>query len=128
MLEYKSPTIHDTPPIETILVEDPDPAGPFGAKEVGQGPLLPVMPAVVNAVYDAVGVRIRETPVTPDKILKALDELAKGGTGVYAPAAFPEIPWPEPLWVPPPWEGGDGNAVNDPERRRAAKLEKGNPS
>jgi CO/xanthine dehydrogenase Mo-binding subunit len=128
MLEYKSPTIHDTPPIETILVEDPDPAGPFGAKEVGQGPLLPVMPAVVNAVYDAVGVRIRETPVTPDKILKALDELAKGGTGVYAPAAFPEIPWPEPLWVPPPWEGGDGNAINDPERRRAAKLEKGNPS
>ena len=43
---------------ETFLIEDPDPNGPFGAKEVGQGPLLPVMPAVVNAIYDAVGVRI----------------------------------------------------------------------
>lgn len=124
MLEYKSPTTLDVPPIETILIEDPDPAGPFGAKEVGQGPLLPVMPAVVNAVYDAVGVRIRETPVTPDKILKALEARAKGGDGTYGPQGFPEIAWPEPLAVPPPWEGGDGNAINDPERKRAAKLEK----
>ena len=48
------------------------PEGPFGAKEVGQGPLLPVIPAVANAVHDAVGVRIDETPITPDKVLRAL--------------------------------------------------------
>nr|NIV26209.1 molybdopterin-dependent oxidoreductase [Gammaproteobacteria bacterium] len=53
MLEYKSLTTHDMPEVVTELVEDPDPNGPFGAKEVGQGPLLPIMPAVANAVYDA---------------------------------------------------------------------------
>ena len=63
----------DMPEVVTELIEDPDPNGPFGAKEVGQGPLLPVMPAVANAVYDAVGVRIDEVPITPEKILKALD-------------------------------------------------------
>ena len=60
MLEYKSPTTLDMPEVDMALIEDPDPNGPFGAKEVGQGPLLPVMPAVANAVYDAVGVRIDE--------------------------------------------------------------------
>ena len=50
-----------------------DPNCPFGAKEVGQGPLLPVMPAVANAIYDAVGVRIDEMPITPDKVLRALE-------------------------------------------------------
>jgi 4-hydroxybenzoyl-CoA reductase subunit alpha len=50
-----------------LRVEDPDGAGPFGAKEVGQGPLLPIMPAVANAVFDAVGVRVDEIPVTPEK-------------------------------------------------------------
>ena len=59
ILEYKSPTSLDMPEIFTELVEHPDPAGPFGAKEVGQGPLLPIMPAVANAVFDAVGVRDR---------------------------------------------------------------------
>ena len=78
MLEYKSPTTLDMPEIFTELVEDPDPHGPFGAKEVGQGPLLPVMPAVANAVYDAVGVRIDEVPITPEKILKALKAKAAG--------------------------------------------------
>ena len=62
ILEYKSPTSLDMPEIFTELVEHPDPAGPFGAKEVGQGPLLPIMPAVANAVFDAVGVRIDEVP------------------------------------------------------------------
>ena len=71
MLEYKSPTTLDMPEVVTELVEHPDPRGPFGAKEVGQGPLLPVMPAVANAVYDAVGVRIDEVPITPEKILQA---------------------------------------------------------
>ena len=70
MLEYKSPTTLETPEIHTILVETDDPEGPFGAKEAGQGPLLPVIPAVANAVYDAVGVRIDETPITPEKVLE----------------------------------------------------------
>src|SRR5207244_13219352 len=73
ILEYKSPTTLETPEIETILVETNDPEGPFGAKEAGQGPLLPVVPAVANAVYDAIGVRIHEVPITPDKILRAMD-------------------------------------------------------
>ena len=124
MLEYKSPTTHDMPEVVTELIETIEPNGPFGAKEVGQGPLLPIMPAVANAVYDAVGVRIDEIPVTPDKILKALRDKAKGGIGRVGPEKFPEVDWPEPMIVPPPWEGGDGKAVNEPERKRAAKLDR----
>jgi 4-hydroxybenzoyl-CoA reductase subunit alpha len=123
MLEYKSPTSLDMPEVDTELIENPDPRGPFGAKEVGQGPLLPVMPAVANAVYDAVGVRIDEVPITPEKILKALEDKAKGKPGRYGPGAFPDIAFPEPMIVPTPWEGGDGNAANEPERKRAAKME-----
>ena len=74
ILEYKSPTSLDMPDVVTDLIEEPDPQGPYGAKEVGQGPLLPVIPAVANAVYDAVGVRVDESPITPEKILKALAE------------------------------------------------------
>ncbi len=121
ILEYKSPTSLDMPEIDTELIENPDARGPFGAKEVGQGPLLPIMPAMANAVYDAVGVRIDEVPITPEKIVKALDDKAKGGPGRYGPPSFPGIVYPDPMIVPPPWEGGDGNAVNDPERKRAAK-------
>ena len=92
MLEYKSPTTLDMPEVFTELVENPDPRGPFGAKEVGQGPLLPVMPAVANAVYDAVGVRIDEVPITPEKILKALDAKAAGKAPRYGPDALPGHP------------------------------------
>jgi 4-hydroxybenzoyl-CoA reductase subunit alpha len=119
MLEYKSPTSLDMPEILTELVEDPDPAGPFGAKEVGQGPLLPIMPALSNAVYDAVGVRIHEVPITPAKIVKALADQAAGKPGYYGPASFPDVRWPDPLLVAPPWEGGTGTALNQPAPRRA---------
>jgi 4-hydroxybenzoyl-CoA reductase subunit alpha len=115
ILEYKSPTTLDMPEVFTELVEHPDPRGPFGAKEVGQGPLLPVMPALANAVYDAVGVRIDEVPITPEKILKALDAKAAGKPARYGPPAFPSIAWPETLQVPPPWEGGDGKALRKSE-------------
>ena len=115
MLEYKSPTTLDMPEIFTELVEHPDPRGPFGAKEVGQGPLLPVMPALANAVYDAVGVRIDEVPITPEKILAALKSKAAGKEPRFGPPRFPDIEWPEPLLVPPPWEGGDGTAAT-PQR------------
>ncbi|MCP5092576.1 MAG: molybdopterin-dependent oxidoreductase [Gammaproteobacteria bacterium] len=124
MLDYKSLSSLDMPEVITELVENPDPNGPFGAKEVGQGPLLPVMPAVANAVYDAVGVRIDEVPITPEKVLKGLDQKANGGEGRVGPAEFPDIQWPEPYFVPPPWEGGDGQSTNDPEHKRAAKMHK----
>ena len=123
MLEYKSPTSLDMPEVVTELIEDPDPRGPFGAKEVGQGPLLPIMPAVANAVYDAVGVRIDEVPITPEKIMTALAEKKAGRKPRFGPDHFPRVNWPEALRVPPPWEGGDGSAVNDVHREkpRAAK-------
>ena len=90
---------------------DPDPNGPFGAKEVGQGPLLPIPPAVVNAIYDAVGVRIDEVPATPEKVLAALKAKAQGKPARYGPTAFPEIPYPLPMRVLTPAEGGDGRAM-----------------
>jgi len=124
ILEYKSPTSLDMPEVFTELIEEPDPRGPFGAKEVGQGPLLPIMPAVANAVYDAVGVRIDEIPVTPEKIMKALAEKKAGREPRYGPSHFPHVNWPEALRVPPPWEGGDGNAVNDAPRRQNSRQEK----
>jgi 4-hydroxybenzoyl-CoA reductase subunit alpha len=117
ILEYKSPTSLDMPEVVTELIEEPDPRGPFGAKEVGQGPLLPIMPAVANAVYDAVGVRIDEVPITPEKIVKALAEKKAGRIPRFGPTHFPHVDWPEALRVPPPWEGGDGHAVNDVPRR-----------
>src|SRR5216117_1766977 len=123
ILEYKSPTSLDMPEVITELIEEPDPHGPFGAKEVGQGPLLPIMPAVANAVYDAVGVRIDEIPITPEKIMKALAEKKAGRDPRFGPSHFPHINWPEALRVPPPWEGGDGNAVND-VRRGKSRQEK----
>jgi 4-hydroxybenzoyl-CoA reductase subunit alpha len=122
MLEYKSPTSLEMPEVVTYFIEDPDPRGPFGAKEVGQGPLLPIMPAVANAVYDAVGVRVDQVPITPDLVLAALEAKAKGQAGRVGPTAFPDVPWPEALRVPPPWEGGDGNAVNQKAPRAPEAL------
>ncbi len=100
MLEYKSPTTMEMPEVITYLVEDPDPNGPFGAKEVGQGPLLPIAPAVANAVHDAVGVRIDEVPITPDRVLRALEATDRR----CGPTRVPEMRWPEPIRVPTPWE------------------------
>jgi 4-hydroxybenzoyl-CoA reductase subunit alpha len=103
MLEYKSPTTLEMCDVETHLIEDPDPAGPFGAKEVGQGPLLPVPPAIAIAVYDAVGVRIDETPITPERVFKALREKARGGVGRVGPKRVPEVTFPEPTRVESRW-------------------------
>jgi 4-hydroxybenzoyl-CoA reductase alpha subunit len=111
MLEYKSLTSLDMPEVDVALVEYPDPNCPFGAKEAGQGPLLPVMPAVANAIYDAVGVRIDEIPITPDKVLKALELKNQGKPARVGPESFPEVPYPAPRFVLPPWEGGDGGEL-----------------
>ena len=75
LTDYVVPTAMDVPAIVTRIVERPDPTGPFGAKGVGEPSLLPTAPAIVNAIQDAVGVRIRELPVTPEKILKAIHEM-----------------------------------------------------
>jgi 4-hydroxybenzoyl-CoA reductase subunit alpha len=98
MLEYKSPTTQETPEMHTYLIETHDAEGPFGAKEVGQGPLLPVIPAVANAVFDAVGVRIDETPITPDKVLRALEAANKR----VGPTKLPSYSFPRTLHVSPP--------------------------
>jgi 4-hydroxybenzoyl-CoA reductase alpha subunit len=111
MLEYKSPTTMEMCDVKTYLIEDPDPNGPYGAKEVGQGPLLPVPPAVANAVYNAVGVRIDEVPITPEKVLRALKEKSRGRDGRFGPGAVPSVDWPEPLRVLTPSEGGDGTEM-----------------
>ena len=122
LLEYKSLTSLDMPEVDTVLIEQEegmrDPNCPFGAKEVGQGPLLPVMPAVANAIYDAVGVRIDELPITPDKVLRALELKAAGKEARIGPSNFPPVPYPEPVVVLPPWEGGDGNASKGFERTK----------
>src|SRR5438874_443482 len=104
LLDYKLATTLDTPEIETILVEIPDLEGPFGGKEAGQGPLNPVIPAIANAVFNAVGVRIDETPITPDKVLKALK--ARNAVGpqrtVGVQSTHAPSPWPTRLitWKP----------------------------
>jgi CO/xanthine dehydrogenase Mo-binding subunit len=113
MLEYKSPTFNDMPPVTTYLIEDPDPEGPWGAKEVGQGPLLPVMPAIANAIFDAVGVRVDQVPIHPHMVLKAIKAKEKGQEGHFGPAGFPDVDFGETLMVPTPAQGGDGEAIND---------------
>ncbi|HLG05345.1 MAG TPA: molybdopterin cofactor-binding domain-containing protein, partial [Gemmatimonadales bacterium] len=70
--DYLIPTIADTPEITTAAVESYEPHGPFGAKEIGEGSLLPVLGAIANAIYDACGVRVTELPITPEKILAGL--------------------------------------------------------
>jgi len=77
ILEYKIPTVHDTPEIETIIVESNDPEGPFGAKEAGEGPQLATVPAIGNAIYDACGIELHAAPFTPDRVLKALERKAR---------------------------------------------------
>jgi CO/xanthine dehydrogenase Mo-binding subunit len=110
-LEYKSPTTMEMCDVITYLIEDQDSNGPFGAKEAGQGPQLPVPPAIANAIYDAVGVRIDEVPITPDKVLRAIRAKAKGQEGRYGPTVFPHCDMPASIFVPTPEEGGDGKAV-----------------
>ncbi|HSS60878.1 MAG TPA: molybdopterin cofactor-binding domain-containing protein [Candidatus Limnocylindrales bacterium] len=106
MLEYKSPTFLDMPEVETFIVETVDPEGPYGAKEAGQGPLLPVPPALCAAVYDALGVWIDEIPVTPEKVIEALRRKDKGEPARYGPQRFPSIPYPAPIKVEPPPKHG----------------------
>ncbi|HSB77041.1 MAG TPA: molybdopterin cofactor-binding domain-containing protein, partial [Terriglobales bacterium] len=72
LLEYRSPSAVESPEIEPFIVESIDPEGPFGAKECSEGSLAATIPAIANAIYDAVGVRLREAPFTPERVLAAL--------------------------------------------------------
>ncbi len=74
--DYKLPTIADVPEIEAIIVEHPVEGGPFGMKGVGEAPVIPPPAALANAIYRAVGVRLRELPMTPEKVLRALRSMA----------------------------------------------------
>jgi len=86
LLDYKLPTSVDTPELRALIVESIDPEGPYGAKEAGEGPLHPILPAISNAVHDAVGIRLKHLPFTPGVVLKALRAL-RAQDAVTAPAA-----------------------------------------
>lgn len=75
-VDYKMPLAMDMPPIRTIMLETaPDPGGPYGAKGIGEDPIIAIGPAIANALYDAIGVRFRAFPITPEKVLQALAEV-----------------------------------------------------
>jgi xanthine dehydrogenase molybdenum-binding subunit len=76
-LDYKMLTAEDVVPVEPIVIEPGDEDGPFGAKGIGEPGLVPTAPAIANAIYDAIGVRIKSLPITPEKILAALKEKRK---------------------------------------------------
>jgi len=72
LLEYRSPSSVESPEVEAIIVESIDPEGPFGAKEAGEGSLAATIPTIANAIYDAAGIRLHESPFTPERVLSAL--------------------------------------------------------
>ncbi len=72
LLDYRIPTSKECPDFFASVVESIDPGGPYGAKEAGEGPLHPVIPAIANAIYDAVGIRLRRIPFTPERVLEAI--------------------------------------------------------
>lgn len=88
LLDYRIPTSLDTPELYALIVESLDPEGPYGAKEAGEGPLHPSVPALSNAVFDAVGIRLKHLPFTPGKVLAALRATHHPAAGeVSGPAA-----------------------------------------
>ncbi|MFQ5746165.1 MAG: xanthine dehydrogenase family protein molybdopterin-binding subunit [Gemmatimonadota bacterium] len=87
LLDYRIPTFVDCPELVSLIVESEDPEGPYGAKEAGEGPLHPSLPAIANAIYDAVGVRMDALPFTPPRVWRALREQAEGTAGAEAGAA-----------------------------------------
>jgi len=79
LAEYKVPTALDVPTITPVVIESNEPAGPYGAKEVGEGGIMPAIPAILNAVYDATGVRFRELPLNPERVFMALKSKRETG-------------------------------------------------
>ncbi len=87
MLDYRIPTIMDSPPIETFVVESIDPNGPFGAKEASEGALASFLPALTNAIADAIGIRYNNLPVTPDRVFAELEKRQRAAQRVAAKQA-----------------------------------------
>lgn len=77
--KYLIPTAMDMVDLENVIVEDPESTAPFGAKGVGEPVMIPIAPAILNAIYDAVGVRITELPATPEKLIEAIEDSKEGG-------------------------------------------------
>jgi len=77
--DYLIPSAGDIPPVESILIEDPTPIGPFGAKGIGEQAVIPTAPAILNALHDAVGIRLRKVPATPDRVRAAILAKQKAG-------------------------------------------------
>jgi 4-hydroxybenzoyl-CoA reductase subunit alpha len=80
LLDYRIPTSLDTPELESLIVESIDPEGPYGAKEAGEGPLHPSIPAIANAIYDAIGVRMDRLPFSPPRVWTRIQEEREAGT------------------------------------------------
>jgi 4-hydroxybenzoyl-CoA reductase subunit alpha len=72
LLDYRIPTIVESPRIDVHLVESNDPLGPFGAKEASEGAIHSFGPALANAIFDAIGIRLTELPASPDRVLDAI--------------------------------------------------------
>ena len=81
LLDYRIPTSLDTPALESLIIESIDPEGPYGAKEAGEGPLHPSIPAIANAIHDAVGVRMNSLPFSPPRVWRAIQAAGDGGRG-----------------------------------------------
>jgi CO/xanthine dehydrogenase Mo-binding subunit len=79
--DYLIPSAGDIPPVESILIEDPSPIGPFGAKGIGEQAVIPTAPAILNAIHHATGVRMRRIPATPDRIREAILARTSGDGG-----------------------------------------------
>lgn len=91
LLDYRIPTFADTPEIISLIVEHADAQGPYGAKEAGEGPLHPIIPAIANAIYDAVGVRLSSTPFSPAKVLAAIEALGEAAAAQREAATAEEV-------------------------------------
>jgi aldehyde oxidoreductase len=76
--DYLIPSAGDIPAVESILIEDPSPIGPFGAKGIGEQAVIPTAPAILNALHDAIGIRVRKIPATPDRVRAAILATHKG--------------------------------------------------
>jgi len=97
LLEYKSPSAVESPEVVTYIVESVDPEGPFGAKEASEGSLAACIPAISNAIFDAIGVRLREAPFTPDRVLGAIKAQNKAQKAASADSNAPLQGTNEPL-------------------------------
>ncbi|MDH3272434.1 MAG: xanthine dehydrogenase family protein molybdopterin-binding subunit [Gemmatimonadota bacterium] len=99
LLDYRIPTSLDTPELESLIVESIDPEGPYGAKEAGEGPLHPSIPAIANAIYDAIGVRMDRLPFTPSNVWRSIRDARVAGSLVKpdGPQVKATAPAEEPI-------------------------------